>query len=102
MMDENSNPYPWTTEASESMAVGIIPVVQLNVIVPTVSFLLHLKSDEAQLDAIALLSRQQPLAVGVAWVIIVSKLGVRVEVLLTGFCFQPTSTLCRELEGDKV
>lgn len=78
------------------MRVGLIPVVQLDVIVAAVGLLLHLEGNEAQLDAIALLGRQQPLAVGVAGVVVVSELGVRVEVLLTDFCLQTASTLCRD------
>lgn len=94
--------YPWTTEAAESMWVGVIPIVQLDVVITTVGLLLYLKSDEGELDAVALFSRQQPLTVGVTRVIIVSKLGVRVEVLLTSFCFQTTSTLCKELRKSEL
>lgn len=92
---KNIKSYPWTAEATESMWVGVVPVVQLDVVITTVSFLLYLKRNEAQLDAVALFGRQQPLAVCVTRVIIVSKLRVRVKVLLTSFCFQTTSTLCR-------
>lgn len=86
--------YPWTAEATKSMWVGVVPVVQLDVVITTVGFLLHLKCDEAELDAVALLSCQQPLAVSVTGVIVVSKLWVWVEVLVTSICFQTTSTLC--------
>lgn len=86
--------YPWTAEATKSMWVGVVPVVQLDVVITTISFLLYLKRDEAELDAVALLSCQQPLAVSVTGVIVVSKLWVRVEVLVTSICFQTTSTLC--------
>jgi len=88
--------YPWTAEASESMWVGVVAVVQLDVVVATVGFLLHLEGDEAQLDAVALLGRQQPLAVGVTGIVAVSKLGVGVKVLLASFGFQTTATLCRD------
>lgn len=78
------------------MRVGLVPVVQLDVIVAAIGLLLHLKGNEAQLDAVALLGRQQPLAVGVTGVVVVSKLGVRVEVLLANFCLQTTSAFCRD------
>ncbi|KAG7221889.1 hypothetical protein INR49_016915 [Caranx melampygus] len=65
----------------------------LDVVITTVGFLLYLKCDEAQLDAIALFSHQQPLTVGVTRVVVVTKLGVRVEVLLASFCLQTTPTL---------
>lgn len=78
------------------MRVLLIPIVQLDVIVATVGLLLHFEGNEAQLDAVALLGGQQPLAVGVTGVVVVSKLGVGVEVLLTNFCLQTTSTLFRE------
>lgn len=78
------------------MRVLLVPIVQLDVIVAAIGLFLHLKGNEAQLDAVALLGGQQPLTVGVTWVVVVSKLGVRVEVLLTNFCLQTTSTLFRD------
>lgn len=78
------------------MRVLLIPIVQLDVIVAAIGLLLHLEGNEAQLDAVALLGGQQPLTVGVTGVVVVSKLGVRVEVLLTNVCLQTTSTLFRE------
>lgn len=78
------------------MRVLLIPIVQLDVIVAAIGLLLHLEGDEAQLDAVALLGGQQPLAVGVTGVVVISKLGVRVEVLLTDVCLQTTSTLFRD------
>lgn len=78
------------------MRVLLIPIVQLDVIVAAVGLLLHLEGNEAQLDAVALLGGQQPLAVGVTGVVVVPKLGVRVEVLLTNVCLQTTSTLFRD------
>lgn len=81
------------------MRVGLVPVVQLNVVVAAVGLLLHLKGDEAQLDAVALLGRQQPLAVGVTGVVVVSELRVGVEVLLTDLRLQTPSTLCRDGRG---
>lgn len=78
------------------MRVLLVPIVQLDVIVAAIGLLLHLEGDEAQLDAVALLGGQQPLAVGVTGVVVISKLGVRVEVLLTDVCLQTTSTLFRD------
>lgn len=80
------------------MRVGLIPVVQLDVVIAAVSLLLHLKGDEAQLNAVALLGGQQPFAVRVTGIVVVSKLGVRVEVLLSDFCLQTTAALCRDEE----
>lgn len=96
LLQTQNNSYPGTTEAAEPMRVGLVPVVQLDVIVAAIGLLLHLKGNEAQLDAVALLGGQQPLAVGVTGVVVVSKLGVRVEVLLANFCLQTTSTFCDE------
>lgn len=76
------------------MRVGVVAVVQLDVVVTAVSFLLYLEGGEAELDAVALLRRQQPLAVRVTRVVVVSKLGVGVEVLLASFRLQTTSALC--------
>lgn len=78
------------------MRVGVISVVELDVVIATVSLLLYLESDEAELNAITLLGDQQPLAVRVTRVVIVPELRVRVEVLLTSLCFQTASTLCKD------
>lgn len=78
------------------MRVGFVPVVQLDVVVAAVGLLLHLEGDEAQLDAVALLGRQQPLALGVTRVVVVPELGVRVEVLLADVRLQTASALCRD------
>lgn len=91
--NENVRAYPWTTEATQPVWICIVSIIQLDVVVTTVSLFLHLKRHEAELNAVALLGGQQPLTVSVTWVIIVSKLGVGVKVFLTGFCFQTTSTL---------
>ena len=80
------------------MGVGVVAVVQLDVVVPAVGLLLHLEGDEAELDAVALLRRQQPLTVRVTGVVVVSELGVGVKVLLTDVCFETTSALCTQTD----
>lgn len=50
---ETLKTHPWTTEAAQSMWLGIITIEKFNVVITTVSFLLHLERDEAQLDAVA-------------------------------------------------
>lgn len=78
------------------MRVGFVPVVQLNVVVAAVGLLLYFEGNEGQLDAVALLSGQQPLTLCVTRVIVVSKLGVGVEVFLMDVGLQTTSALCRD------
>lgn len=77
------------------MRVGVIAVVELDVVVAAVGLLLHLEGDEAELHAVALLGHQQPLAVRVSRVVIVPELGVRVEVLLAHLGLQAPAALCR-------
>lgn len=88
--------HPGATEASESVRVGVVSVVELDVVVAAVGLLLHLEGDKAELHAGARLRHQQPLAVAVPGVVVVPELGVRVEVLLAQLGLQAPAALCSE------
>lgn len=95
--------HPGTTETAESVRVGVVSVVELDVVVAAVGLFLHLEGDEAELHAVALLGHQQPLAVRVSWVVVVPELGVRVEVALAHLGLQAAAAFCKERrrEGGK-
>lgn len=85
------------------MRVGVVSVVELDVVVAAIGLFLHLEGDEAELHAVALLGHQQPLAVRVSWVVVVPELGVRVEVALAHLGLQAAAAFCKEgrREGGK-
>lgn len=75
------------------MRSGVVAIVKFDVVIPAIGLLLYLKGGESELDAITRLCRYEPLAVGVAGVVIIPKLSMRIQVLLTHLCFQPPTTL---------
>lgn len=85
--------HPRATEAAEPGRRAVIAVVGLHVVVPTVGLLLHLKGPEDQLDAVAILRHDHPVAAGMARVVVVPKLGVGIQLFGLHFSLQPAPAL---------
>lgn len=73
--------HPRSTVASQPGRLGVCAVVQLHVIVAAVGFLLDLKHLEDDLHAVTFLSRDHPQTVRAAGIVVISKLGMRVQIL---------------------
>lgn len=77
--------YPWATEASQAGCSAVVTIIDLHIVVPTVSLLLDLKCLECQFHPITIFSSNHPFTVCLTWVVVVPKLSVGIQILSSYF-----------------
>ena len=99
LLYSSTGPYPRSAVAAQFGGLDVSAIEELHVVVAAVCLLLDLKGLEDELHAVALLRRDHPQAVTRPGVVIVSVLGVGVQVFGLHLRLQITSTLYGSPKG---